>query len=180
MEQDENKNIPEQGQEGVEKTKRPIRISRKKLLLSRKMLNETETILGQLQQCDDEDLKAIYEAVLNEVKLTMELESDWLDEVYMFRDPIKEDGEEGKYDFRYDIDNLHGRKTIVEVNKEGKITRTITFKEQSTIDMYCPNCREHHKGKFCPKCGERLVENTVGVNLSFGNAHANNGNVNVD
>ena len=47
--------------------------------------------------------------------------------------------------------------------------------------MYCPTCKEHFDGKFCPECGTKLTEAPqppeLGVN--FGSGFAVDGNINV-
>ena len=47
--------------------------------------------------------------------------------------------------------------------------------------MYCPTCKEHFDGKFCPECGTKLTEapQTPELGVNFGNGFAVDGNINV-
>ena len=48
--------------------------------------------------------------------------------------------------------------------------------------MYCPNCKQHFEGKFCPECGSQLVEEdpNQGLNINLGDANAISGGINVN
>jgi hypothetical protein len=47
--------------------------------------------------------------------------------------------------------------------------------------MYCPTCKEHFDGKFCPECGTKLTEapQTPELGVNFGSGFAVDGNINV-
>ena len=47
--------------------------------------------------------------------------------------------------------------------------------------MYCPTCKEHFDGKFCPECGTKLIEapQTPDFGVNFGSGFAVDGNINV-
>ena len=47
--------------------------------------------------------------------------------------------------------------------------------------MYCPTCKEHFDGKFCPECGTKLTEapQPPDFGVNFGNGFAVDGNINV-
>lgn len=48
--------------------------------------------------------------------------------------------------------------------------------------MYCPECKRHFEGRFCPECGTKLVEDpnsTNGFNINLGDANAINGGINL-
>ena len=47
--------------------------------------------------------------------------------------------------------------------------------------MYCPTCKEHFDGKFCPECGTKLTEapQAPELGVNFGNGFAVDGNINV-
>ena len=47
--------------------------------------------------------------------------------------------------------------------------------------MYCPTCKEHFDGKFCPECGTKLTEapQTPDFGVNFGSGFAVDGNINV-
>lgn len=49
--------------------------------------------------------------------------------------------------------------------------------------MYCLNCKQEYDGKFCPECGTKLIEMPAvsgSINVSFGNANAISGSVNIN
>lgn len=48
--------------------------------------------------------------------------------------------------------------------------------------MYCPNCKQHFEGKFCPECGTQLIEedSNQGLNINLGDANAISGGINVN
>ncbi len=107
----------------------PVRVKRTKCIVSRKHSGSSKSLLGQLRDCVDGNLQAIHETVVENLYRQLNLDPRWLDEV----DEYEMKNEAGElvngYLYSYDDDNRHGRKSVVEVSRQGEITRKITFKK---------------------------------------------------
>lgn len=107
----------------------PVRVKRTKCIVSRKHSGSSKSLLDQLRDCVDGNLQAIHETVVENLYRQLNLDPRWLDEV----DEYEMKNEAGElvngYLYSYDDDNRHGRKSVVEVSRQGEITRKITFKK---------------------------------------------------
>lgn len=106
----------------------PVRMKRTKCLIDKEQIHSSKSLLDQLRGCVDQNLNAIHGMVQQNLYNQLGLDPRWLDEV----DEFEMLGELGElisgYLYNYDDENKYGRKSIVEVNKQGQITRNITFK----------------------------------------------------
>ena len=106
----------------------PVRMKRTKCLINKDQMHASKSLIDQLRGCVDDNLSAIHGMVQQNLYQQLNLDPRWLDEVDEFEMP----GELGEplcgYIYNYDDDNKYGRKTLVEVNKQGQITRKVTFK----------------------------------------------------
>ena len=106
----------------------PVRMKRTKCVLNKAQLQSDKALLEQLRDCVDNNLQAIHSIVMQNLYQQLGLELRWLDEVDEFEMAgLAGEGLSG-YLYNYDSANKHGRKSIIEVNKQGQITRKITFK----------------------------------------------------
>ena len=85
-------------------------------------------MLDQLRSCVDDNLKAIHGMVQQQLYNQLGLDPRWLDEVDEYAIANDLGGVDNGYVYCYDLDNKYGRKSLVEVSKEGNITRKVTFK----------------------------------------------------
>ena len=106
----------------------PVRMKRTKCLINKQQLHESKSLIDQLRGCVDINLTAIHGMVQQNLYQQLGLEPRWLDEVDEFQMPGENGGSLSGYLYNYDDDNKHGLKTIVEVSKEGQVTRKVTFK----------------------------------------------------
>lgn len=106
----------------------PVRMKRTKCVINKEQLHSSKSLLDQLRGCVDQNLNAIHGMVQQNLYSQLGLDPRWLDEVDEF-EMLSELGELlSGYLYNYDDDNKYGRKSIIEVNKQGEITRQITFK----------------------------------------------------
>lgn len=101
----------------------PVTMKRSHCLLSKQQLQESKSLLDQLRFCVDDNLKMIHGMVQQHLYQALGLDPRWLDEVDEYSI-----GTENGYAYCYDTDNKYGRKSIVEVDFQGQITRKVTFK----------------------------------------------------
>lgn len=88
-----------------------------------------ETLLSQIRNCVDGNMSSIHQMVNQNLYNQLNLDPRWLDAIDEFS--IQQDGSgalEDGYIYNYDNDNKYGRRTIVEVDKQGSIKRVVTFK----------------------------------------------------
>ena len=103
-------------------------MKRTKCVINKEQLHSSKSLLDQLRGCVDQNLNAIHGMVQQNLYSQLGLDPRWLDEVDEF-EMLSELGELlSGYLYNYDDDNKYGRKSIIEVNKQGEITRQITFK----------------------------------------------------
>ena len=106
----------------------PIHMKRTQCLISKQQLQESKSLLDQLRSCVDDNLKAIHGMVQQQLYSQLGLDPRWLDEVDEYAIANDLGGVDNGYVYCYDLDNKFGRKSLVEVSKEGNITRKVTFK----------------------------------------------------
>ena len=106
----------------------PIRMKRMKCVLSKEQLHSSKSLIEDLRGCVDNNLQAIHDVLKQNLYQQLGLDPRWLDQVDEF-EMVDESGQElSGYLYNYDDDNNYGRKTLIEVDKQGNITRQITFK----------------------------------------------------
>lgn len=101
----------------------PVRMKRSQCLLNKQQLHESKSLLDQIRSCVDDNLKAIHGMVQQNLYHALGLDPRWLDQVDEYAI-----GNESGYTYCYDLDNRYGNKSLVEVNKQGQVTRKVTFK----------------------------------------------------
>ena len=106
----------------------PIHMKRSKCLISKQQLQESKSLLDQLRSCVDENLRAIHGMVQQQLYSQLGLDPRWLEEVDEYAIANDLDGVDNGYVYCYDLDNKLGRKSFIEVSKQGAITRKVTFK----------------------------------------------------
>lgn len=99
-----------------------------KCLLSKEQLMQSKSLLDQVRAITDSNLQAIHQGVQQYLYNALGLDPRWLDQVDAFTYGNKKSVQAEGYRYCYDSDNRHFCKTIVEVNKQGQVTRRITFK----------------------------------------------------
>lgn len=104
-------------------TSAPIRMKHSQCLISKEQLQQSKSLLDQLRGCVDNNLQVIHGMVQQNLYQQLGLDPRWLDQVDRFFI-----GNESGYAYHYDGDNMHGCKTMIEVDKNGQITRKVTFK----------------------------------------------------
>lgn len=106
----------------------PIHMKRIRCLISKQQLYESKSLFDQLRNCVDDNLKAIHGMMQQMLYQQLGLEPRWLDEVDEYTISNDEGGVDNGYVYCYDLENKYGHKSLVEVSKQGKITRKVTFK----------------------------------------------------
>ncbi len=101
----------------------PVRMKRTKCLITKEQLQTSKSLLDQLRGCVDGNLQVIHGMVQQNLYQQLGLDPRWLDHVDMFAI-----GEETGYAYHYDSNNRFGRKSMIEVNNQGQVTRKVTFK----------------------------------------------------
>lgn len=101
----------------------PVRMKHSKCLISREQLQQSKSLIEQLRGCVDNNLQAIHGIVQQHLYQQLGLDPRWLCQV----DEFTIAGESG-YAYRYDDDNKYGRKAMIEVDRQGRVTRKVTFK----------------------------------------------------
>lgn len=101
----------------------PIKMRHSKCLISKEQLQSSKSLLDQLRGCTDSNLQTIHGMVQQNLYHQLGLDPRWLEQVEEFAI-----GEECGYAYHYDASNKHGHKSLIEVNKQGQITRKVTFK----------------------------------------------------
>lgn len=101
----------------------PIRMKRTKCLITKEQLQTSKSLIDQLRGCVDGNLQVIHGMVQQNLYQQLGLDPRWLDHVDMFAI-----GEETGYAYHYDSNNRFGRKSMIEVNNQGQVTRKVTFK----------------------------------------------------
>ena len=99
-----------------------------KCLLSKEQLSQSKSLLDQIRFITDSNLQAIHQGIQQYLYDALGLDPRWLDQVDAFTYGNKKSVQAEGYRYCYDINNQHHSKTIVEVNKQGQVTRRITFK----------------------------------------------------
>ena len=99
-----------------------------KCLLSKEQLTQSKSLLDQVRAITDSNLQAIHQGVQQYLYDALGLNPRWLDQVDAFTYGNKKSVQAEGYRYCYDSDNRHFSKTIVEVDKQGQVTRRITFK----------------------------------------------------
>ncbi len=107
----------------------PICHMQSKCLLNKEQLQQSKSLLDQVRSITDANLQAIHQGVQQYLYDSLGLDPRWLDQVDAFQYGNSKEMKQTGYRYCYDINNRHFRKTIIEVNKQGSITRKITFKE---------------------------------------------------
>ena len=110
------------------KASAPIRMKRTQCLITKQQLQESKSLLDQLRSCVDDNLRAIHGMVQQYLYQQLGLDPRWLDEVDVFTMPDGNGNYDMGYIYNYDDCNKFGNKTMVEVDRQGQITRKITFK----------------------------------------------------
>ena len=110
------------------KASAPIRMKRTQCLITKQQLQESKSLLDQLRSCVDDNLRAIHGMVQQYLYQQLGLDPRWLDEVDVFTMPDGNGNYDMGYIYNYDDCNKLGNKTMVEVDRQGQITRKITFK----------------------------------------------------
>lgn len=106
----------------------PVRMKQTKRIISKEQLHASKSLLDQLRGCVDNNLAAIHGIVQQSLYQQLGLEPRWLDEVDEYAIANDKGGVDNGYVYCYDMDNRNGRKSLIEVDKQGQITRKVTFK----------------------------------------------------
>ena len=101
----------------------PVRMKRSTCLISKSQIQASKSLIDQLRGCVDNNLQIIHSIVQQNLYQQLGLDPRWLDQVDAFTI-----GEESGYAYHYDADNKYGRKSLIEVNLQGQVMRTVTFK----------------------------------------------------
>ena len=101
----------------------PVRFAKRTCLINKQQLQKGKTLLDQIRGCVDQNLYAIHGMVQQNLYTELGLEPRWLEQIDTF-----EYGDEEGYIYYYDTINEHGRKSMIEINKNGNITRKVIFK----------------------------------------------------
>ena len=101
----------------------PVRMKRSTCLISKSQIQASKSLIDQLRGCVDSNLQIIHGIVQQNLYQQLGLDPRWLDQVDAFTI-----GEESGYAYHYDADNKYGRKSLIEVNPQGQVMRTVTFK----------------------------------------------------
>ena len=106
----------------------PVRMKRMKVVLSKEQIHSSKSLIDQLRGCVDQNLNVIHGMVQQNLYSQLGLDPRWLDEVDEYEMPNLNGDVENGYIYFYDNDNKYGRKSVVEVNRQGQVTRKVTFK----------------------------------------------------
>lgn len=101
----------------------PVQMKRFKCIIKKQQLQESKSLLNQIQGLVDQNLSVIHNKIEQNLYNTLGLDPRWLDQVEEYSI-----GTESGYTYCYDLKNKLGKKTLVEVNKHGIVTRKIKFK----------------------------------------------------
>lgn len=113
----------------VDKIDSPVRMKKIRRFFEKDRMCSEETLLSQIRNCVDGNMSSIHQMVNQNLYNQLNLDPRWLDAIDEFS--IQQDGSgalEDGYIYNYDNDNKYGRRTIVEVDKQGSIKRVVTFK----------------------------------------------------
>ena len=114
---------------GERKMNRPVRMKKIRRIFEKDMVYSAGTLLSQIRNCVDGNISSIHQMVNQNLYNQLNLDPRWLDAIDEFSMLQDESGAlEDGYIYNYDNYNEHGRKTIVEVDKQGSIKRVVTFK----------------------------------------------------
>ncbi len=106
----------------------PVRMARKSCLISKQQLQASKSLLDQVRGLVDQNLSAIHGMVQQNLYNALGLEPRWLEQVDAYQVQNVSGGIDEGYIYYYDADNKQGRKSMIEVDKQGKITHKVTYK----------------------------------------------------
>ena len=91
-------------------------------------MQQSKSLLDQIRSITDANLQAIHQGVQQYLYDSLGLDPRWLDHVDAYQYGNSKGIESSGYCYHYDAENRHHKKAIVEINKQGQVTRTVTFK----------------------------------------------------
>lgn len=106
----------------------PVRMPRKSCLINKQQLQESKSLLDQIRGSVDQNLTAIHGMVMQNLYQVLGLDPRWLEQVDAYQWQMSDGTLDSGYVYYYDADNKRGRKSMIEVNNQGQITRKVTYK----------------------------------------------------
>lgn len=106
----------------------PVNRMQCKCLLNKEQLQQSKSLIEQIRAITDSNLQSIHQGVQQHLYDALGLDPRWLDQVDAFEYGSSKGVQTSGYRYCYDTDNQHLSKSIVEVNRQGQVTRKVTFK----------------------------------------------------